>query len=295
MSSQKKTSFSLLFYPSKTKLKKNGEAPVLMKININGNRIVLNTKRSVNPTAWNSVKGRMGGRTQEAKEFNDYIDAIILRTRQKYSELLTQHDVVTPEMLRDAVLGVHTAQARMLLEVFEEHIENMRKLIGKETTKATCQKYGTCKAHLQKFLKEEYRASDIPVKSVDYYFVEHHGQVLYCAIEKGFGYIVKEKIERLGAALPRLFIAGQLPKSLESFDFVFIDSVSKAGMDLSQLEALRKDYPRTSFIFIYHTTKEGRFRGENAHAHEVDVIVQVENGLAKAKGRFGGGKLQVMK
>lgn len=92
MSSQKKTSFSLLFYPSKTKLKKNGEAPVLMKININGNRIVLNTKRSVNPTAWNSVKGRMGGRTQEAKEFNDYIDAIILRTRQKYSELLTQHD-----------------------------------------------------------------------------------------------------------------------------------------------------------------------------------------------------------
>jgi site-specific recombinase XerD len=178
MSSQKKTSFSLLFYPSKTKLKKNGEAPVLMKININGNRIVLNTKRSVIPSAWNSVKGRMGGRTQEAKEFNDYIDAIILRTRQKYSELLTQHDVVTPEMLRDAVLGVHTAQARMLLDIFEEHIENMRRLIGKETTKATCQKYGTCKAHLQKFLKVEYRASDIPVKSVDYYFVDKFGLYL---------------------------------------------------------------------------------------------------------------------
>lgn len=126
------------------------------------------------------------------------------------------------------------------------------------------------------------------------YLAQHHGQVLYCAIEEGFGYTLKEKIERLGAAHPRLFVAGQLPKSLESFDFVFIDSVSKAGMDLSQLEALRKDYPRTSFIFIYHTTKEGRFRGENAHAHEVDVIVQVENGLAKAKGRFGGGELEVM-
>ena len=126
------------------------------------------------------------------------------------------------------------------------------------------------------------------------YLAQHHGQVLYCAIEEGFGYTLKEKIERLGAAHPRLFVAGQLPKSLESFDFVFIDSVSKAGMDLSQLEVLRKDYPRTSFIFIYHTTKEGRFRGENAHAHEVDVIVQVENGLAKAKGRFGGGELQVM-
>jgi len=61
-----------------------------------------------------------------------------------------------------------------------------------------------------------------------------------------------------------------------------------------QYSKQRKDYPRTSFIFIYHTTKEGRFRGENAHAHEVDVIVQVENGLAKAKGKFGGGELQVI-
>ena len=65
-------------------------------------------------------------------------------------------------------------------------------------------------------------------------------------------------------------------------------------MDLARLEALRRQHPRTSFIFLYHTTKEGRFRGENAHAHEVDVIIQVENGLAHAKGRFGGGELQVM-
>ena len=95
-------------------------------------------------------------------------------------------------------------------------------------------------------------------------------------------------------AHPRLFVAGQLPLDLKNFDFVFIDSVSKAGLDLAQLEALRGDSPRTSFIFIYHTTKEGRFRGENAHAHEVDVIIQVENGHAHAKGRFGGGEMQVV-
>jgi hypothetical protein len=43
-------------------------------------------------------------------------------------------------------------------------------------------------------------------------------------------------------------------------------------------EALRKAHLRTSFIFIYHTTKEGRFKGSNTHAHEVDVIIQVEQG-----------------
>lgn len=115
MSNQKKTSFSLLFYPSKTKLKKNGEAPVLMKININGSRTVVNLKRSVNPAHWDTAKGRMTGRSQDAKIFNDYIEAVIQRTRQKYSELLTLHDMVTPELLRDAVLGVNTAQSRMLI------------------------------------------------------------------------------------------------------------------------------------------------------------------------------------
>jgi len=119
MSNQKKTSFSLLFYPSKTKLKKNGEAPVLMRININGDRAVLNLKRSIQPALWNTEKGRMAGRSQEAKVFNDYIDAVVQRTRQKYSELLVAHDLVTPQMLRDAVLGVKNANSRMIVEVFE--------------------------------------------------------------------------------------------------------------------------------------------------------------------------------
>jgi hypothetical protein len=32
-----------------------------------------------------------------------------------------------------------------------------------------------------------------------------------------------------------------------------------------------------------------RFRGENAHAHEVDVIVQVAEGEISANGRFASG------
>jgi predicted ATP-dependent serine protease len=36
-------------------------------------------------------------------------------------------------------------------------------------------------------------------------------------------------------------------------------------------------------------TKEGRFKGSNTHAHVVDVIIQVENDLAKGNGRVGWG------
>ena len=121
------------------------------------------------------------------------------------------------------------------------------------------------------------------------YLAEHHGKVLYCAVEEGFGYTLKEKIERLNASHPNLYITDRIPPDLSPYQFVFIDSVSKAGMDVSDLEELRKQYPGVSFIFIYHTTKEGRFKGVNTHAHEVDVIIEVGKGEAKATGRFNAG------
>ena len=117
----------------------------------------------------------------------------------------------------------------------------------------------------------------------------NHGKVLYCAIEEGFGYTLKEKIERLKANHPNLFVTDRVPEHLDQFNFVFIDSVSKAGLEISDMDEMRKMNPNTSFIFIYHTTKEGKFRGVNAHAHEVDVIIEVEKGKATSTGRFNAG------
>jgi len=121
------------------------------------------------------------------------------------------------------------------------------------------------------------------------YLASLHGKVLYCAIEEGFGYTLKEKVERLKAHHSNLYITDRVPENQNDFQFVFIDSVSKAGMDVNAIDQLRKMHPDTSFIFIYHTTKEGHFKGVNEHAHEVDVIIQVEKGQAISTGRFNAG------
>jgi len=126
------------------------------------------------------------------------------------------------------------------------------------------------------------------------HLAEHHGKVLYCAIEEKFGYTLKEKIDRLQASHPNLFVSETIPEDLSKYDFVFIDSVSRAGLDMDAIRKLRHDNPRTAFIFIYHTTKEGNFRGKNENAHEVDVIVEVADGKAIGNGRFGiGGEVGV--
>ncbi len=127
------------------------------------------------------------------------------------------------------------------------------------------------------------------------HLAEHHGKVLFVAFEEGFGYTLKEKFERLNAIHPNLVVAEKLPDDLSNFQFVFIDSVSKAGLTSDDLTLLRKQNPKTAFIYIFHTTKEGNFRGKQDFAHDVDVIINVENGMAKANGRFGiGGSINIL-
>ena len=165
--SSKTTSFSLLFYVSKTKLQKNGEAPLLLKINVNGRRVVINLRRSVNPVDWDSAKGRVGGKSDQAKVVNEYIEAVKFKFRQKYNELIQMHEELTVEMLRDAVIGSNGSAGKTIIAVWEDHLEGMRKLIGKETTRATCQKYSAALNHIQRFLRLKYRVSDLSVKSID--------------------------------------------------------------------------------------------------------------------------------
>jgi hypothetical protein len=148
-------------------------------------------QRSIHPDNWDNQRSRASGRSNEANEFNRYIDSVLTRARQKYSELITMHETVTPQLLRDAILGVNTAKARMIVEIWEDHIAGLRKLIGKESTFATCQKYTAAKNHFQTFLKQRYKVANVPIKTIDNNMVTEFG--LHLKTEKGCNYNTANK------------------------------------------------------------------------------------------------------
>ena len=325
----------------------------MLRININGDKVSLRLKRFIDPERWDAARYQMKGRTEEARIFNDYIDAVKVRAHKKYNELLSVKEEVLASDLRDAILGTNTAKTRLLIESWEEHVESLKNFVAgnADTLKISRAElnglmgivgddlFGQKKSlngtdyeddeegaivvpsgellgmdfetiGLQGKYRELIGDPSVGFSAMVYglpksgkstlcldfakHLAEHHGKVLYCAVEEGFGYTLKEKIERLNASHRNLFITDRIPSDLTPYQFVFIDSVSKAGMDVADLEELRKQYPGVSFIFIYHTTKEGRFKGVNTHAHEVDVIVEVGKGEAKATGRFNaGGQLKI--
>ena len=52
----KRDSFRVLFFLKKTKLLKNGEASVCMRITVNGTRVENNIRKSIDPALWSQAK-----------------------------------------------------------------------------------------------------------------------------------------------------------------------------------------------------------------------------------------------
>jgi hypothetical protein len=127
------------------------------------------------------------------------------------------------------------------------------------------------------------------------YLARNHGKVLYVAKEEGLDYTLQQKLNDKNVKHPNLFVASLLPNDLSAYDFIFLDSVSKLGLAPEDLNKLKTQNPSKSFIFIFQSTKDGKFRGANTFQHDVDVVIEVpERGRAVQMGRFNqGGEMQI--
>jgi hypothetical protein len=127
------------------------------------------------------------------------------------------------------------------------------------------------------------------------YLARNHGKVLYVANEEGLNLTLQEKLNDKNVKHPNLSVTGRLPSNLNSYDFIFLDSVNRLGLTVEDLRFLKSQYPSKSFIYIFQSTKQGNFRGENGFQHDVDVVIEVpEIGKAVQMGRFNqGGEMEI--
>jgi hypothetical protein len=127
------------------------------------------------------------------------------------------------------------------------------------------------------------------------YLARNHGKVLYVAKEEGLDFTLQQKLNGKNVKHPNLFVASILPNDLYTYDFIFLDSVTKLGLEPEDLTKLKTSNPTKSFIFIFQSTKDGNFRGANSFQHDVDVVIEVpEKGKAVQMGRFNqGGEINI--
>jgi hypothetical protein len=125
------------------------------------------------------------------------------------------------------------------------------------------------------------------------HLAREHGAVLFVAKEEGFSRTLRDKL--VAVKHPRLTVAATLPANLTSYEYVFLDSVTRLGLTPDDLRMLKSANPRISFIYVFQVIKNGQFRGNNDFQHDVDIVIEVpEKGRAVQYGRYNqGGEMDI--
>lgn len=167
-----RTTFSLLFYIRRDKLNKRGEAPVFMRLTINGERADASIKRFIEPHAWNSAKGKANEKSRGGKDLNLYLDAISANILQIQRDLELDKKEVSAQIILNRYLGKEQSDRHTLMEVFRAHNEKCRALIGINFAPDTVLRYETCLRLIEEYMRNTYKKEDCYLEEVTKQFVE---------------------------------------------------------------------------------------------------------------------------
>ena len=170
MGAVKRNTLSVLFIIKKSKLLKNGEAPVCMRITVNKRVAEVMIKRSILADLWNQKKECSKGKDRVATELNHYINTVRAKILHIHRELEIDNKPITADTIKDCFYGRDKVQ-RSLLEVYAEHNEKCRALIGKEYTESTVTKFDTSINRLKEYIRSCYHCDDIMLAELDGQFI----------------------------------------------------------------------------------------------------------------------------
>lgn len=160
------------------KARANGEAPIYLRLNVDGVTKELSSGEKVHPEKWDSNSARVKGRNKKARIINRKLENLEYEAKNAHNQLLQEGVEITSQAVKDRMTGKDKeADLMPILEVFDVHNSKMEKKIGNNYSEATHQKYKTCKMHMETFLKGK-GTEDYPISNVDVSFLEDFAEYL---------------------------------------------------------------------------------------------------------------------
>ena len=117
-----RNTFNVLFYIKKNAPLRNGNAPIMGRITINGERTQFSTRLSVAPEHWDVGMGRIAGRSNAAGRINEQLSNIHYHIERCYNKLFYEQSFVTPLMVKEMYFGANLRQ-ETVLAFFRQHNE----------------------------------------------------------------------------------------------------------------------------------------------------------------------------
>ncbi|MEB2781598.1 hypothetical protein U3A58_14470 [Algoriphagus sp. C2-6-M1] len=135
---------------------KNDERYIYLRITVDGIAKELFTKRLCPYSRWNVSAGRATENSEEGKTLNSYLDTLYYKALQAKKVLLDHDKEVTADAVKNILLGIGEKK-RMILEIFQEHNDQVEALLDKEYAPGTLQRYRTSLGHTRAFMRWKYK------------------------------------------------------------------------------------------------------------------------------------------
>lgn len=168
---KRRSTFAVLFYINRTKVRKDGTCQLLCKVSIDAEWEQIGTKVSVNPAIWNPEKGRADGRSENALTVNRAIDDLTHEICGHYDRIKNSLGFITAELVKNAVKGIGQ-KPLTLLALFREHNEEFKKRVGIDRIQETYDSYLRSYKHLSAFIREKKGVEDVTLRSLDRAFYD---------------------------------------------------------------------------------------------------------------------------
>jgi len=142
-----------------------------MRVQVREERFEVLTKIYIKSEEWSSQSGKLKTNSMDARRINKQLEAFKLKAFDYQRELMSAGKEITLENMRSRWYGVSSEPSKMLIEVFQQHNDEMKALVGREFSALTLERYETSLRHTQSFMKWKYQIEDIDVKKLNYEFI----------------------------------------------------------------------------------------------------------------------------
>ena len=177
---QNRKTFFVSFFLRRDRVMKNGTAPIMARISVNGIAREVYTQCRTPVDKWDTAKGRATGRDKLAYEVNAYIDDFRAKVVEIYRTLQAEGFEGNAFEIKER-LQSPGKQAKMFLEELTLYCEKRQKEVGVRITQLTSNKYYRLCRYLREYTKQECKKDDIRLSAVSYGYLDGFNTYLQTA------------------------------------------------------------------------------------------------------------------
>jgi site-specific recombinase XerD len=255
---------SILFLLQKARINKQGKCPVRCRITYQEKRYEFSSGILISPELWYSKLQQVKPLNEENSYINNQLSLIKSKINQAFLFLQMRGTDFDVTDIYFVYKGEKPKAEKAVLEVYQEYMVRLKKLLDKEIQQVTYNKYLESFNHLKNFIKYKFKTNDKKkglAQSTINKIIQRYRRTIKFAVSEG--YLEKDPF--------MLYKAKALNKNI-----VFLSSVELKKVEKHKFKTERINNVKLLFVFCCYT---GLAFKEMSLLKKGDIIIGHDNNL----------------